>query len=71
MLEVNVFDFNGDLYGKHMRVEFVRRLRGEKRVQEQCGALSARWTATRSAARQVLDACPTGNAVQRQSANAC
>jgi riboflavin kinase/FMN adenylyltransferase len=30
-LEVHVFDFNGDLYGRQMRVEFVRRLRGEKR----------------------------------------
>jgi len=31
VLEVNVLDFNGDLYGQRMRVEFVRRLRGEKR----------------------------------------
>lgn len=31
LLEVHVFDFDGDLYKKRMRVEFVRRLRGEKR----------------------------------------
>jgi len=31
VLEVNVLDFNGDLYGQRMRVEFVRRLRGERR----------------------------------------
>jgi riboflavin kinase/FMN adenylyltransferase len=31
LLEVHVFDFDGDLYGLKMRVEFVRRLRGEKR----------------------------------------
>jgi len=31
ILEVYVFDFDGDLYGVRMRVEFVRRLRGEKR----------------------------------------
>ena len=31
MLEVNLFDFDGDLYGRRLRVEFVRRLRGEKR----------------------------------------
>lgn len=31
ILEVHLFDFHGDLYGKALRVEFVRRLRGEKR----------------------------------------
>ncbi len=30
-LEVHLLDFDGDLYGKTLRVEFVRRLRGEKR----------------------------------------
>jgi riboflavin kinase/FMN adenylyltransferase len=30
-LEVNLFDVNEDLYGKSLRVEFVRRLRGEKK----------------------------------------
>jgi riboflavin kinase/FMN adenylyltransferase len=31
ILEVHLFDFDGDLYGQRMRTEFVRRLRGEKR----------------------------------------
>jgi riboflavin kinase / FMN adenylyltransferase len=31
VLEVHLFDFAGDLYGVKLRVEFVRRLRGEKR----------------------------------------
>jgi riboflavin kinase/FMN adenylyltransferase len=31
ILEVNLFDIDEDLYGKRLRVEFVRRLRGEKR----------------------------------------
>ena len=31
MLEVHLFDFDEDLYGERLRVEFVRRLRGEKR----------------------------------------
>jgi riboflavin kinase/FMN adenylyltransferase len=31
ILEVHLFDFDGDLYGQRLRVEFVRRLRGEKR----------------------------------------
>jgi riboflavin kinase/FMN adenylyltransferase len=31
VLEVHLFDFDGNLYGMKIRVEFVRRLRGEKR----------------------------------------
>lgn len=31
VLEVHIFDINEDLYGQRLRVEFVRRLRGEKR----------------------------------------
>jgi riboflavin kinase/FMN adenylyltransferase len=30
-LEVNIFDFEGDLYGKQIMVEFVARLRDERR----------------------------------------
>jgi riboflavin kinase / FMN adenylyltransferase len=31
VLEVHLFDFDGDLYGRRMRVEFIRRQRGERR----------------------------------------
>jgi riboflavin kinase/FMN adenylyltransferase len=31
LLEAFLFDFDGDLYGKKLRIEFVRRLRGEKK----------------------------------------
>lgn len=31
LLEVHVFDFDGDLYGRHLQVEFRRRLREERR----------------------------------------
>jgi riboflavin kinase/FMN adenylyltransferase len=31
LLEAYLFDFDGDLYGEQLRVEFVRRLRGEKK----------------------------------------
>ncbi len=30
-LEVHVFDFNGDLYGQHVRVEFLKKLRDEEK----------------------------------------
>ena len=30
-VEVHLIDFSGDLYGKHLRVNFVKRLRDEKR----------------------------------------
>jgi riboflavin kinase/FMN adenylyltransferase len=29
MLEVNVLDFNADLYGKHVHVEFLHKIREE------------------------------------------
>ena len=31
LLEVNLFDFDGDLYGQKLRVEFVRYQRGERK----------------------------------------
>ncbi|MFO1393157.1 MAG: bifunctional riboflavin kinase/FAD synthetase [Steroidobacteraceae bacterium] len=33
LLEVHVFDFDGDLYGKYLDVDFVRRLRDERRFE--------------------------------------
>ncbi|MBD3671750.1 MAG: bifunctional riboflavin kinase/FAD synthetase, partial [Gammaproteobacteria bacterium] len=30
-LEVHLFDFDGDIYGEHVQVEFRRKLREEKR----------------------------------------
>jgi riboflavin kinase/FMN adenylyltransferase len=32
LLETYLFDFNGDLYGKHLAVEFVRYIRGEAKL---------------------------------------
>jgi riboflavin kinase/FMN adenylyltransferase len=34
LLEVYLFDFHGDLYGKLMRVEFIRYLRGEQKFAD-------------------------------------
>ena len=33
VLEVHLFDFDGDLYGRHVDVEFVRRLRDERKFE--------------------------------------
>ena len=57
ILEVSVFDFNGDLYGTHMRVEFVRRLRGEKRFTSSV-ALIGQMDRDAARARQVLEPLP-------------
>jgi riboflavin kinase/FMN adenylyltransferase len=33
LVEVHLFDFDGDLYGRRMELSFVRRLRGERRFE--------------------------------------
>ncbi len=33
LLEVHLFDFEGDLYGQHVEVQFGRRLRGERKFE--------------------------------------
>lgn len=40
LLEVYLLDFDGDLYGHRLRVEFVRRQRGEKRFSSVDGLVS-------------------------------
>jgi riboflavin kinase/FMN adenylyltransferase len=32
LLETYLFDFNGDLYGKHLQIEFIRYIRGEAKL---------------------------------------
>src|SRR5690606_38820247 len=34
LLEVHVFDFDGDLYGRYVEVEFISRLRDERRFPD-------------------------------------
>ena len=33
LLEVHLFDFDGDLYGQYLSVDFVRRLRDERKFE--------------------------------------
>jgi riboflavin kinase / FMN adenylyltransferase len=57
MLEVNLFDIDENLYGKKLRVEFVRRLRGEKRFAS-VAALVRQMERDAERARAVLSAAP-------------
>jgi riboflavin kinase/FMN adenylyltransferase len=55
LLEVHVFDFSGDLYGRRLTVEFVARLRAEARFPD-LEALRVQMELDAAAARRVLAA---------------
>lgn len=52
-LEVHLFDFAGDLYGRHLRVQFVEHLRGEQKF-DGLDALKAQIARDGEAARGAL-----------------
>jgi riboflavin kinase/FMN adenylyltransferase len=54
-LEVHLFDFDGDLYGAHLQVEFRLKLREEQRF-ESFDALKEQIARDAAAARQYLSA---------------
>ncbi len=54
LLEAHLFDFDGDLYGQRLRVEFIRRQRGEKRFSS-VEALVAQMDRDASRARAILE----------------
>jgi len=53
VLEVHVFDFTGDLYGRHVRVEFLARIRDEEKYAD-IETLKAQIARDCEAARKVL-----------------
>ena len=53
LLEVHLFDFDGDLYGQHLDVDFVARLRDEQKF-ESLDALVAQMNRDAAAARALL-----------------
>jgi riboflavin kinase/FMN adenylyltransferase len=53
LLEAHLFDFDGDLYGKAIRVEFVRKLRDEEKF-DGLDALVAQMDQDAEQARAVL-----------------
>ena len=57
LLEAHLFDFDGDLYGKHLRVEFVCKLRDEEKFDD-LAALVQQMDRDAAQAREVL-ACRT------------
>lgn len=57
LLEVHVFDFSGDLYGRHLQVEFCARLREERRF-ESLDALAAQIDRDARAARAWFATAP-------------
>jgi riboflavin kinase/FMN adenylyltransferase len=59
ILEVHLFDFQGDLYGAAIQVEFVDWIRGEERFTS-AGALIARMRDDAEAARRTLAAGTDG-----------
>jgi riboflavin kinase/FMN adenylyltransferase len=54
LLEVHVIDFNGDLYGKHMHVEFMQKIREEMKF-DNLDALKAQIAADIVVARQYFN----------------
>ena len=53
LLEVHLFDFDADIYGRHVRVEFVHKLRDEKKF-DSLEALKVQIIQDEDAARGVL-----------------
>jgi riboflavin kinase/FMN adenylyltransferase len=56
LLEVHLFDFSGDLYGKAMSVDFIAYLRGEMKFSD-LETLKAQMTKDTEAARRALREC--------------
>ncbi|WP_460813028.1 bifunctional riboflavin kinase/FAD synthetase [Luteimonas pelagia] len=55
LLEAHLFDFDGDLYGQRLEVEFVAKLRDEEKFDD-LPALVAQMDRDAAAARDILDA---------------
>src|SRR5690606_14226282 len=58
LLEVHLFDFAGDLYGRHLRVQFLSFLRPERKY-ESFEALKAQIGRDAEAARHLLASAPS------------
>ena len=61
LLEAHLFDFDGDLYGRHIEVEFVAKLRDEEKFDD-LGALVVQMHRDAAEAREILAASRTAGA---------
>jgi len=69
VLEVHVFDFSGDLYGQHVRVEFMHKLREEEKYPD-LETLQAQIARDCDEARAILGARSSENAPEPAPATA-
>ena len=53
LLEVHLFDYDGDLYGEHLRVRFLKKLRDEEKY-DGLPALQAAIAARRAPGKGIL-----------------
>lgn len=67
LLEAHLFDFDGDLYGRHLEVEFVAKLRDEEKFPD-LPALTAQMHRDAAEARRILHASPSQNPAHPQTA---
>ena len=63
LLEVHLFDFSADLYGREMEVAFLARLREERKFAS-LDALKAQMALDLAAARAVVASRPFGDSGQ-------
>jgi riboflavin kinase / FMN adenylyltransferase len=59
LLEVHLLDFDGDLYGREMEVEFIERIRDELKF-DSLDALVAEMNRDKERARAILESCAPG-----------
>lgn len=69
LLEAHVFDFEGDLYGRHLQIEFVEKLRDEVRF-DSLDALVLQMRIDDAQARAILGVHPESNHLKDNRANA-
>ncbi len=69
LLEVHLLDFDGDLYGRDLTVEFVERIREERKF-DSLDALVAEMERDKQRARAILAGQPDGDlSIRRRSSN--